>query len=100
MLFSLTMLRNTRLTGLKALVPEVEATVRAVAAIFMLMLVVLPVAWGYQQRAEARQWREMACSYRLRQAMSDARLLAANDARTNPCTRLDDLGLRLSQKID
>jgi hypothetical protein len=89
-----------RLTGLKALLPEVEATVRAVAAIFMLTLVVLPMAWGYQQRAEARQWREMACSYRLRQALTDARLLTASDERGNPCTRLDDLGLRLSHKID
>ena len=38
--------------------------------------------------------------YRLREALSDGRLATTTDLTTNPCERLDDLGLRLARRSD
>jgi|SRR5690349_18859677 hypothetical protein len=94
------MLNETRgrLTGFKVFRPEVEAVLRALGAIVLLSLLVLPFAWGYQQRSEARAWREIACAYRLKEALSDGRLVTAADLKSDPCDRLDDLGLRLARR--
>lgn len=89
-----------RLKGLKIFRPEVESVVRVVCLIATLSMVVLPAAWGYQQRAEARAWREMACTYRLREALNDGRLVTPADAAANPCERLDHLGLQLARRAD
>ena len=96
MLFSTGM----RVTGLKVFRPEVEALIRIAGVVATLTMLVLPVAWGYQQRSEARAWREMACAYRLREALSDGRLATTTDLTANPCDRLDDLGLRLARRSD
>lgn len=89
------MLRETaaRVRGFKVFRPEVEAALKILAVVALLTLLVLPLAWGYQQRNEARAWREIACAYRLKEALSDGRLATAADLRSDPCARLDDLGL-------
>jgi hypothetical protein len=89
-----------RVTGLKIFRPEVESVVRIVGVIATLAMVMLPAAWGYQQRAEARAWREMACSYRLREALSDGRLVTPSDLASSPCDRLDHLGVQLARRAD
>jgi hypothetical protein len=88
------------LKGFKVFRPEVEAVLKTVAVIALLSLLVLPLAWGYQQRNEAREWREIACAYRLKEALSDGRLETAADRRGDPCDRLEDLGLRLARRAE
>ncbi len=92
--------REARVTGFKVFRPEVEAALKTFAAIALLTLVVLPLAWGYHHRNEARAWREIACAYRLKEALSDGRLLTPADLRGNPCERLSDLGLQLARRTD
>jgi hypothetical protein len=89
-----------RLTGLKILRPEVESVVRIAGVVVTLSMLVLPAAWGYQQRAEARAWREMACTYRLREALNEGRMVTPADLAANPCDRLDHLGLQLARRAD
>jgi hypothetical protein len=91
---------GTRATGLKVYRPEVEAVLRTLAAVALLTLLVLPLAWGYQQKNEARAWREIACAYRLKEVLRDGRLVTPADLRADPCARLDDLGLRLARRVD
>jgi hypothetical protein len=86
--------------GFKIFHPEVEAVLKALAAIAVLTVIVLLVAWGHRQRDEARAWREIACAYRLKEALGDGRLATAADLRGYPCERLDDLGLRLARRAE
>ena len=91
---------NARVTGFKVFRPGVETALKTLAVVALLALVLLPLAWGYQQRSEARAWREIACAYRLREALSDGRLLTPADLRGDPCARLSELGLQLARRGD
>jgi len=91
---------NARVTGFKVFRPGVEAALKALAVAALLALLVLPLAWGYQQRNEARLWREIACTYRLKEALSDGRLLTPADLRGEACARLSELGLQLAGRGD
>ena len=73
--------------------PGVELCLKIGLAVVMIMVVVLPLAWGYRQHAQAAQWREIACAYRLKEALRD-RLIAHADVGGRPCARLDELGLQ------
>jgi hypothetical protein len=64
--------------------------------VIMLTAVLLPLVWAYRQRAEAQLWHEVACTYRLKEALRD-RLVSAADLNGRPCARLTDLGLRLER---
>jgi len=91
---------DARVTGFKVFRPGVEAALKTLAVIALLTLVVLPLAWGYHHRTEARAWREIACAYRLREALSDGLLLTAADLRGDPCERLGELGLQMARRGD
>jgi hypothetical protein len=82
-----------RLSGLKVFWPGVEICLKIGLALVMVMVVVLPLAWGYRQRAEAELWRDVACTYRLKEALRE-RLISPADLGGRPCARLDELGLR------
>jgi len=82
-----------RLSGLKVFWPGVELCLKIGLAVLMIVVVVLPLAWGYRQHAEAEQWREVACAYRLKEALRDRRIAHA-DLNGRPCARLDELGLQ------
>jgi hypothetical protein len=81
-----------RLTGLKVFWPGVEVGLKIGLALVLLVVVVLPLAWGYRQHAEAELWRDVACTYRLKEALRD-RLISQADLGGRPCARLDELGL-------
>ena len=87
-----------RLSGLKVFWPGVEIGLKIGLALMMIMAVVLPLAWGYRQHAEAELWREVACGYRLKEALRDRRIGHAELA-GRPCARLDELGLRLEPAV-
>jgi hypothetical protein len=87
-----------RLSGLKVFWPGVEICIRIGLVLVMIMVVVLPVAWGYRQHAEAELWREVACGYRLKEAVRE-RLVSAADVGGRPCARVDELGLRVEPPV-
>ena len=91
---------RARVKGFKVFHPEVEAVLKALGVVALLTLIVLLVSWGHQQRGEARAWREIACAYRLKEALDDGRLATAADLRSDPCERLEDLGLRRARRAD
>lgn len=86
-----------RLSGLKVFWPGVEISLKIGLALVMIMVVVLPLAWGYRQHAEAELWREVACAYRLKEALRDRRIGHAEVGR--PCARLDELGLQFEPAV-
>ena len=85
---------NSRLSGFKVFWPGVEICLKLGLALVMIMVVVLPLAWGYRQHAEAELWRDVACAYRLKEALRE-RLISPADLGGRACARLDELGLRL-----
>lgn len=87
-----------RLSGFKVFRPGVEACLKIGLAVVMLVIVFLPLAWAYRQHAEARLWREVACSYRLKEALRE-RLVSAADLHGRPCARLVELGLTLQRPL-
>ena len=85
-----------RLRGFKVFRPGVEACLKTGLAVVILMVIILPLAWGYRQHAEAEVWRDIACTYRLKEALRE-RLVSAADLNGRPCARLAQLGLRLER---
>jgi hypothetical protein len=85
-----------RLSGFKIFRPGVEACLKTALAIVILSAVLFPLAWAYRQRADAQVWREVACTYRLKEALRDRRVTTA-DLGGRPCARLAELGLELEQ---
>lgn len=81
-----------RVSGLKVFWPGVELCLKIGLAVVMIIVVLLPLAWGYRQHAQAEQWREVACAYRLKEALRDRRIAYAEPG-GRPCARLDELGL-------
>jgi hypothetical protein len=81
-----------RLSGFKIFRPRVEACLKISLVVVMLMVVFFPLAWGYRQHAEAQAWRDIACTYRLKEALRE-RLVSAADLNGRPCARLAKLGL-------
>jgi hypothetical protein len=73
--------------------PEIEVTLKAIGVIALVSLIVLPTAWGYEQRRQARTWQTIACSYRLREITQQTQLVARDLAGAgDPCSTLRDLG--------
>jgi predicted negative regulator of RcsB-dependent stress response len=71
---------------------DVETTIRFTGGALVVAAFVLMLGWGYEQRQQAQQWREVACAYRYADLVSRARFLAAGEA-DGPCDRLESLGL-------
>jgi hypothetical protein len=84
---------NPRLSGFKVFWPGVELCLKLGLALATIMAVVLPLAWGYRQHAEAELWRDVACAYRLKEALRE-RLISPADLGGRACARLNELGLR------
>ena len=74
---------------------EVEITLKALAILTLIGVIVLPVAWGYEQRQQARAWQSVACSYRIREVARRTPVVARVDSAQNPCLTLQRLGLDL-----
>jgi hypothetical protein len=74
---------------------EVEITLKALGILTLIGVIVLPVAWGYEQRQQARAWQSVACSYRIREVARRTPVVARVDYAQNPCLTLERLGLDL-----
>jgi hypothetical protein len=79
---------------------EVEVTLKMLGVITLIGLIVLPVAWGYEQRRQARTWQNIACAYRIKEVTRSARLFAGVERTGDACAALEKLGLDLAVDSD
>jgi hypothetical protein len=71
---------------------DVENVLRFLTAFVVLGVFAMTLAWGYEQRQQAQEWRELACSYRVADLNSRAKFLGLEEQR-GACERLNSLGL-------
>jgi hypothetical protein len=72
--------------------PEIEAAIKAAGVIALLALIVLPTAWGYEQRRQAREWQNVACSYRIKEVARRTPFIATAQFDRDACATLQRLG--------
>ena len=75
--------------------PEVQTTIKMLGIVTLVGLIVLPVAWGYEQRKQARTWQNVACAYRIKEVARRTPILAATEPGRDACRVLERLGLEL-----
>jgi len=75
--------------------PEIETGLKMVGVVTLIMLIVLPVAWGYEQRKQARTWQNVACAYRMKEVARQTPMIATMEYRRDACVTLERLGLDL-----
>ena len=75
---------------------EVELALRMLGVATLVRLIVLPVAWGYEQRRQAKAWQHVACEYRIREVTRAAPFMANAERAADPCTTLARLGLQMT----
>lgn len=75
--------------------PEIEAALKTLGVITLIALIVLPVAWGYEQRRQARTWQSIACAYRIKEVARRTPIITSVDYGRDPCETLQRLGLDL-----
>ena len=73
--------------------PEIETALKMIGIAGLITLIVLPVAWGYEQRKQARTWQNVACAYRMKEVARRTPMIATLEYRGNACTTLEQLGL-------
>jgi hypothetical protein len=74
---------------------EIETALKMLGILTLIGLIVLPMAWGYEQRKQARAWQSVACAYRMREVARRAPIISAVDHGREPCVTLERLGLDL-----
>src|SRR5437762_10377034 len=74
---------------------DIEVTLKMVGAMLLVGLIVLPVAWGYEQRRQARNWQNVACAYRIKEVTRTAPFIANVERAADACTTLARLGFHL-----
>ena len=81
-------------------IPAVERALRVLLVAGFVGAVALPVAWGYEQRQQARSWQETACAYRLREVarVTSLPLLAGSERPANACATLRQLGFEIDHR--
>lgn len=75
--------------------PEIEAALKMLGVASLIGLIVLPVAWGYEQRRQARTWQNVACAYRIKELARRTPIIATVDYGREPCITLERLGLEV-----
>jgi hypothetical protein len=74
---------------------EVETALKIMGIAALITLIVLPVAWGYEQRQQARTWQNVACAYRIKEVVRQTPMIASIEYRRDACVALSRLGLEL-----
>ena len=75
---------------------EIEVTLKMAGVLVLIGLIVLPVAWGYEQRRQARAWQNVACAYRIKEVTRLAPFIGNVERTQDACTTLARLGLEIS----
>lgn len=76
---------------------EIEVTLKMAGVVILIGLIVLPVAWGYEQRRQARTWQNLACVYRIKEVTRLAPFIGNVDRTSDACATLARLGFDLSE---
>ena len=71
---------------------DIEVTLKMLGVMLLVGLIVLPVAWGYEQRRQARNWQNVACAYRIKEVTRTAPFIASVERAADACTTLARLG--------
>ena len=74
---------------------EIEMVLKMLGILTLIGFIVLPMAWGYEQRKQAKAWQTVACSYRMREVTRRTPVVAAVDYAHHPCLTRERLGLDL-----
>jgi hypothetical protein len=74
---------------------EVEMALKIIGIAALIGVIVLPVAWGYEQRQQARTWQNVACAYRIKEVARQTPMIANVEYRRDACVALARLGLDL-----
>jgi len=74
---------------------EIEVALKMVGVMTLIGLIVLPMAWGYEQRRQARIWQNVACAYRIDEMTRRTRLVLQVEHATDACTVLVRLGVNV-----
>ena len=74
---------------------EIETAVKIIGVAALITVILLPVAWGYEQRQQARTWQNVACAYRIKEVARQAPMIATLEYRRDACVALSRLGLEL-----
>ena len=76
---------------------EIEVTLKMAGGLVLIGLIVLPVAWGLEQRRQARAWQNVACTYRIKEVRRQAPFIANVERTGDPCATLARLGFEVSE---
>jgi hypothetical protein len=79
---------------------EVEVTLKMLGVATLIGLIMLPVAWGYEQRRQARTWQNVACAYRIKEVSRSIPSLTTIERTADACAMLEKLGLTVSPDND
>lgn len=74
---------------------EVETALKMIGIAGLITMIVMPVAWGYEQRKQARTWQNVACAYRIKEVARQTPMIATLEYHHDACTTLERLGLDL-----
>jgi len=77
--------------------PEIETALKIMGIAALTSLILLPVAWGYEQRQQARNWQNVACAYRIKEVARQTPMIATVGYRRDACVTLSRLGLDLDR---
>jgi hypothetical protein len=76
---------------------EIETALKIMGIAALISLILLPVAWGYEQRQQARSWQNVACAYRIKEVARQTPMIASVEYRRDACVALSRLGLDLDR---
>ena len=79
--------------------PELETTLKMLGVMTLIGLIVLPMAWGYEQRKQAKTWQNVACVYRIKEVVRRTPMIATLDYSQDACSTLARLGLELDPSL-
>jgi len=76
---------------------EIETALKIIGIAALISVILLPVAWGYEQRQQARTWQNVACAYRIKEVARQTPMIATVEYRDrrDACVTLSRLGLDL-----
>jgi hypothetical protein len=75
--------------------PEIETTLKMLGVMTLIGLIALPMAWGYEQRKQARTWQNVACVYRIKEVVRRTPIITSLEYGQDACSTLARLGLEL-----
>src|SRR5205823_4989877 len=91
---------TTRRSRMKFFRHEVEVALRMMGVLTLIGLIVLPIAWGYEQRRQARTWQNVACAYRIKEVARTMSIVTSMERAPDACTALERLGFDLAVETE